>query len=388
MKKYFPLALFIISIFVHFFYYYSAFFGHSLDLFFENVTIGQDFFQVPNAAYSFLRGGDLRGNLPEGLVPYMDCCGVNSNVYHPFFTIITGVPLQMFSPWTSFSLWVAMHLIASIILIYYFLRNYKNNNHLFIALSFYLLNSYHYYEIKHAQYHFLLTFFLIILVSELVRNKNNLTTGVLYFLSLIIKPIGFLWLLPLILFKKYKTAFVSVGIFMAVSIPFLINPAGNYYFSNIIRASSSSLSNYNLMALGHFLNVAPEQFRTIIIISAVFLILFQLFKKPHVFYIFFLWTGFQLIFYSLVFHYYYTILAGFIALGIVLNLFSLKKIEAIPIIFLTLPSPVIIFRLMGDPPILPEKHLSLVALWSVFWLTCLMIIVIWKSLGEKKYVSA
>ena len=388
MKRYFPLIFFIISFFIHLFYYYSAFFGHSLDLFFENVTPGQDFFQIPNAAYSFINGGSLQGNLPKNISPYIICCGVNSNVYHPFFTLLIGIPLQFFSPWTSFSLWVVLHLIFSLMLIYYFWINYKNNSHLFTALSLYLLNSYHYYEIKHAQYHFLLTFFTVILLSELVKNKNNIITGFLYFLSLIVKPLGLLWLIPLFFFKKYKTLFVGIGIFLAVSIPFLISPIGNYYFHNILTTSSSSFSNYNLMALTHFTNISQEQFRIITIISALLLIILQILKRPHIFYVFFLWIGFQLIFFSLSFHYHYIILSGLFALGIVLNLFSIKKIEAIPIIVLTLPSPVIIFRFMGDPPILPEKHLALVALWSVFWLTCLMIIVIYKVWAQKKYVSS
>ena len=388
MKKYFPLALFIISIFVHFFYYYSAFFGHSLDLFFENVTIGQDFFQIPNAAFSLLNGGDLQGNLPSGLKQYTDCCPVNSNVYHPFFTIIIGIPLQLFQPWNAFSIWVIIHLIFTVILIYYLYKNYKNTNLLLITLSFYLLNSYHFYEIKHAQYHFLITFFSVILLSELIKNKNNLSTGLLYFLSLIIKPIGLLWFLPLLIYKKHKTVFIGACIFLIVCLPFLINPIGNYYFSNFIEVSKSQYSNYNLFAIKHFINIDHQFLKIITIFSALFLIFLQIYKRPHIFYVFFLWAGFQLIFYSLVFHYHYTIIPALITLGILLKLFSLRRIEIIPIIFLTIPSPVIVFRLMGDPPILPEKHLALVALWSVFWLTFLMLVTIYRCFKIERYVSS
>lgn len=368
MKK-LQIIIFVFAIAIHVSFYISVYFTHTLDIFFEHVTMGQDFFQIPNAAYSFLHGGTLAGELPKGLSPFIDCCGVNSNVYHPLFTLSVGVPLQFFQPWIAFGIWGTLHLVVSIVIVVFLWKKFRSHKYLYFALSFYLLNSYHYYEIKHAQYHFLLSLFTVLFLYESETKGDTKLAGIWYFLSLLIKPLGILWLLPLTIYRKFQTVITGLGIYLLVSIPFLILSFGAYYFNNLFNASTAQISTYNILALRDFFPIQTEIFRYIIIFFAIFLFIFQIIFKPKLFSIIFLWISFQLIFYSLVFHYHYSILASLICLGILLNVINLKNpLALLSSIMLTIPTPIIFFHLLGDTDILPKQHLSMIALWSIFWL--------------------
>lgn len=365
-------SVFIVSILIHLFFYISANYTHTLDIFFEHVTAGQDFFQIPNAAYSFLHGGSLSGNLPQGIGTYTTCCGVNSNVYHPLFTLLVGIPLQFFQPWTAFAIWEVIHLIASIILVVFLWRKFFDHKYIYLALSIYLLNSYHYYEIQHAQYHFLFNLFTVFFVYESIKNGDSEKAGFWLFLSLLVKPIGLLWIIPLIIYKRFKTLAVGLTLFVLVTIPFIVSNIGNYYINNLLLLSTTQISTYNLFAITNFIPLDIEFFRDLTIIVGFLLVVFQLSKRLDLFKTIFLWISFQLIFYSLVFHYHYSILAGLIAMGVLLDVFVIKrKLTFIPIVMLTLPTPIIFFHILGNPAILPKQHLSLIALWSIFWLLML-----------------
>lgn len=379
-KKNWPLIIFVISILLHLFFYVSAHFTHSLDIFFEHVTRGQDFFQVPNGAHAFWRGGSLQGELPGEIKPYTSCCGVNPNVYHPFFTLLVGTPLQFFSPWTAFGLWTIVHLLVSAMIIIIFWKKFKSHQHLYLALFLYLLNSYHYYEIQHAQYHFLLLLFSLLFLYESCVHGDTKKAGFWYFLSLLIKPIGFLWIIPLLLYKRFKTVIFGLGFYILTSLPFLFWQSGNYYFFNLLSTLRSQRPTYNLLALSHFVQITPDFFKNLSFFTAIFLIVYQIFRKPSLFSIIFLWTAFQLIFYSLTFHYHYSLLAGLISLGILLNIFSVKWTEMVPIFFITIPTPIIFLRLFWKAEaILTDKQLSSIALWSVFWLILLCYRVVFLS---------
>src|SRR3989338_674068 len=386
MKK-LQFVIFLISILIHISFYISAYFTHTLDIFFEHVTIGQDFFQIPNAAYAFLHGGTLDGQLPQGIPPYIDCCGVNFNVYHPLFTLLIGVPLQLFLPWIAFSIWAGLHFLTTLILLIIIWRKFKHHKWVYLALSFFLLNSYQYYEIQHAQYHFLLSLFTLLFLLE-VAKKDSIKGGILYFLALFVKPIGLLWFMPLLLYKKFKVVLFGIGLYSLASLPFIFNSYGKFFFDNLKFVSSTPIASYNLFAITNVFPAIPiENLRYISIIVFIFLIFLQVTKKLPVFSSIFIWISFQLIFYSLVFHYHYSILAGLISLGILMDIFSIKKIEVLPIIMLTIPTPIIFFHLAGDPAILPKNHLSLIALWSIFWLLMLNVLIILPILKKKGTVS-
>jgi hypothetical protein len=378
MSKVIQKIIFILSIFLHIGYYTSAYFTHSLDIFFEHVTMGQDFFQIPNAAYAFIHGGTLTGVLMSNVAAYTSCCGVNSNVYHPLFTLVIGYPLQLLSPWTAFGTWGTLHLLVTIVIVLFLWKKFSKHRYLYLALSIYLLNSYHYYEIQHAQYHFLLNFFTILFLYVIINTKNKILGGILYFLTLLVKPIGLLWVVPLLIGKYFKIVFLGIFLYVAFSIPFAMNPLGNYFFTNLSSVATTSIPSYNLLSLTNLISLNFYHIKILSFCVAAGIIILQIFKKTNIFTTIFLWIGFYLIFYSLVFHYHYSILAGLICLGILFNVFDPRKAEIIPIIFITIPTPILFFHLLGDPAILPAKHLSIIALWSIFWLVSLNLTIIYK----------
>jgi len=82
------------------------------------------------------------------------------------FTLLVGTPLQFFPSWMAFNIWLGVHILSTLFLVFFLWKKFENHKYLYFALSLYLLNSYHYYEIKHAQYHFLLLLFTVMFLYE------------------------------------------------------------------------------------------------------------------------------------------------------------------------------------------------------------------------------
>ena len=122
-----------------------------------------------------------------------------------------------------------------------------------------------------------------------------------------VKPIGFLWILPLILYKKFKTLIFGLGIYLLFSLPFIIFGGGEYYFSNLINSFKAKYPSYNIFALTHFARINPNFFSMLSLLVASLLIWYQISKKPQVFLLIFLWISFQLVFYPYVYPYQYLI---------------------------------------------------------------------------------
>jgi hypothetical protein len=357
--------VFIIAVCFHGFYYISAFSTHTLDALYENITPGQDFFAIPGAAYAFLRGGTLEGSLPANTPPYATCCPVNSNVYHPVFTLLVGVPLQFLAPWTAYFVWVYVHALITLVTILYLWRHNRKNPILYFALSIYLLVSYHYYEIKMAQFHFLVVFFIMLLLHDLEKNGDTIRSGVWLFLSLLVKPIGLLFVIPLLLYKRWKTVLVGLGFFLLATIPTVIKPETRYYILNVINFSKSvSLNHYNLYAVANFLPFSLEQIHWLSYVVAIFLILYQILKKPLLFIVLALWTCFQLLFYNCTFAYHYVVVAVILALSFLFGYLRVTVRTIFIILLFILPTPAIYFHLRGSPAILPYNEYEILAVWS------------------------
>lgn len=297
-------------------------------------------------------------------------------------TLIIGYPLQLFSPWIAFAIWEIIHFLATVLIVLFLWKKFPRHEYLYLALSLYLLNSYHYYEIQHAQYHFLLSLFTVLFIYVISKTNRKTFGGILYFLSLLVKPIGFLWLLPLLIYRKWKIISLGIFLYLITLVPFILNSTGKYFCANLYDASTNLSPSYNLLAIANLYSIDLDLFKIISFFVAIGLLFLQIFKKPHVFSVLFLWISFQLIFYSLAFHYHYSILAGLISLGVLLNIFSVKKFEIIPIILITIPGPAIFFHLTGDPAILPLEHYSIIALWSVFWLLVLDVTLIYNIFSQ------
>lgn len=368
--------IFFISIFIHLLFYLSIPFPFLLNGLFDQVTIGQDFFQIPNGAYSFMHGKSLTGQ--DRL--YTSCCSVNTNVYHPLFTILVGTPLQIFHPWIAYILWVIVHAISTIIIVMFIFQKFKKNAYLYISIALFLLNAFHFYEIHHAQYHFLFNFFTFFFLYEAVKHGDTKKAGLFYFLSLLVKPIGLLWLLPLLFSKRFQTLFIGLFLFLVASVPFYVMDIDKYYFTNLYAVSMATIPSTNLLNL---VWVFPN-FRYLIelfikissYISFILLILFQVYKKPPFHIIIFLWVCFQLLYYNLVFHYHFTTVSIFLCLCYLFKVLSLQKRFIIPIIFLTVPAPFFLYNLGIATSLGLLLNEALSGLWSDLWLIVLIFAIV------------
>lgn len=384
MNKTLQFPLFVLAICIYLFFYISAFETHTLNPFFAPIVVGQDFFQIPNGAYSFLHGGSLNGILPNGIPPYTACCAVNYNVYHPLFTILIGVPLQLFRPWPAFAVWIAVHFVVMTVLVIFLWNKYKTNKYLYLALSLLLLNSYHYYEIWHGQFHFLFNFFTILFLYESATKGDTKKAGLWLFLSLLSKPIGLLWIIPLLLYKRFVTVWLGFGLFVVITLFFTLTPFGSYYLQNFFFVAAATVPTHNIYAIHNLIPSFPlVLIKLTSMLVAIGLIILQITKKPPLFTIITLWIGYQLLFYTLVYHYQYTILAGIFCLGMLLDVFSPRKLIMIPMVFLTLPTPVIFFHLFGVAT-LSLRQYSIIWLYSACWLICFLIILVKTSLTKEK----
>lgn len=376
MSRKFQFGLFLVSIFVYLFFYISAYFTHTLDPFFAHATIGQDFFQIPNGAYAFLHGGTLTGYLPKGAAPYIDCCGVNHNVYHPLFTLLVGIPLQVLPPWTAMIVWAFVHIMVMAILVCFLWRRFHKHKYIYFALSLLLLNANNYYEIWLTQYQFLVNFFTILFLYESIEHGDTGKAGLWLFFSLLVKPIGLLWIIPLLFYKRFKTVIIGFGVFLLVTGVFAVFPFtfGQYYITNFIAVSRAIIPTHNIYSIIYLIPSFPlMDLKLLSIVIAVGLLVFQISKKPPLFTVIALWTGYQLIFYPLVYHYQYTILAGVFCLGILFTFLSLKIIPLLPVIFLTLPAPVIFLHLFGDTSNISHTHAAFIWLYEIFLLICFLV---------------
>jgi hypothetical protein len=387
MKKFF-FGIFVFAIFFHIFFYISALRTNTLEVLYDSTRPGQDFFQIPNAARAFLQGGDLKGEMPDGSKnPYTNCCGVNTNVYHPFFTLLIGLPLQLFSPWTAYYVWEAIHALTTIFLIIFIYTRFKHNKYLYLGLFLFLLHAFHYYEIRNAQFHFLFNFFSFFLIYESVKKGDSVKAGIFLFLSLLVKPIGLLWIIPLLIYRHYKTVFVGLLFFLAVSAPFYMFEIGRYYFSNFLYVSTASIPSDNLLNFVWFFPqhqiIIEKVVKYFMYATFLFFLYLQIYKKPSLFTLFFLWTSFQLLFYNLVFHYQFTVLGLLFCLGILLKDIKIRKMELIPIIFLTIPSPFFLYNIGISSNIGLLFNEATWSLWSDFWLIFLITVISIRIVKEK-----
>jgi hypothetical protein len=356
----------VAAIIIHLLFYVSARSTGWFDPFFEHVTPGQDFFQIPNGAAAYLSGGTLTGHPPARVSRYTNCCGVNDNVYHPLLTILIGIPLQLVPPQAAFDIWLGVHLLVTVLVLVYAWRNFRTHPLIVPAVCLYLINSYHYYEIQHAQFHFLLTASFLLLFLHLVRRGDSVVAGILLWVSLIVKPVGLLFVIPLLLAGYWMTAVVGVGLFAAATVPLLWWAPGKYYLDNMVSAMKSVYPSYNLMAVVRVFPAVPIAAVTVLRnLTAAGLLLYQLVRKPPLIIMLILWTVFQLVFYSGVYHYYYAVTAVLILVAMVTGSIRRSWKSLLAVTLLTIPTPIIFLHRAGDPAILPQEHLSAIALYSV-----------------------
>jgi len=349
----------ILAIVIHLAFYLSALQTHHFDIFFAHGNThelqGIDFFQVPNGAYAWLRGGFLTGELPSDADVPAYAPFSNINVYHPFFTIVVGSVLQLFKAATAFRLWLLFRLVITLVLAITLFKKYRYHQNFPLAICLLIAIFPHYLEIWNGQYHFLLDtaifFFLISNLKEQIPSKKSqIINAFVFTFALLVKPIGLLWAIALFFKKHYTTLALGLFIFIVVSLPYAISGAGLYYFSNLFNRFRDPIGGppgiFNLDALLRYFVVLKPYANLVKISTALILLRIQTRVKPNFFVSLFMWTSFYLLFYDLVFEYHYTSLAPFLALGVLTQKSFNKKIVKISALSYLLPTPFIFFYLL------------------------------------------
>lgn len=351
--------LLILGFIIYFLFNLSALKSNWLDFFFFGSSIhyccqGIDFYGIPNGVYSFINGGQLSGaNLPESIKPFSGNILSNPNDYHPITALIVGSLIIIFDPNKSFYYWMLIKILITIPVVYYFYKNFSDNKLINLAIFLFLANFSQYNEIRISQYQFIFNISLIFFLISIVKNKDELERGILYFLTLIAKPISLLFIPVLILKKFYAPAFIGISIFLVSTITFNILNIGNYFTDNLIYhlLNPKEGKSIDYMSLDAFLrytfNLSPEfiKYLKYAVLLSVYLLAFN--KKTNILTLIFLLTSYFLFFYDHLFQYHFSVLGAVLPLCLLILPNFQTKLVKILILTTCIPTVFFILRLLN-----------------------------------------
>lgn len=321
-------GLVYLGVFVYLLFLVSVVWTGWFNIFFSGAALhegakGIDFYQLPDGAWAFWHGGSLTGAvLPDG-AQYAQPNFANPNVYHPLFTLTLGSLLALFTPEQSPYIWLGLKAILTLLLVAYFVWNFRQHKYVGFAAFIILANFSSYLELAAWQFHFVLNFFLFLLLILLVKKGSGVWAGVFYWLGMLVKPIGIL-LVPTLIFKgRWKLALIGVGCFGVFTLICLFGGAGNYYTDNLINNLSLSGTLgpnqiITLSALLHYMTQWPDiiyhAIQDIVLLVIVFLGTLKRIALPKavLFYM-----AYFLCFYEQVFEYQWSTLAYILAVCMV-----------------------------------------------------------------------
>lgn len=387
--------LLVLGFLIYFLFNLSALTDHFFDFFFFDSSThhccqGLDFYQVPNAAYAFFHGGELTGSLPDGIKKYSQNYVTNWNVYHPLLTLTLGSFFILFDPEISIRLWTFIKIFVTLGVVYYIYKNFKENKYLNFALFIFLINFSQYNEIRISQYQFLFNVFLLFFLINLVKNKNNLEGGILYFLTLIAKPIGLLWI-PVLLVKKKFSVLVLGSLSFAIStLTFYLLGIGQYFIDNVSYHIFHPMetNNIDFMSLEAILRnsfgISLDAVRIIKMITLGIIYLIAFSKRVNVLKATFLLVLYFLFFYDLVFQYHFSVLGPLLSICLLALSDFQTRFARILILIVSLPNTFFVFRLLNlgivNNPVLGAdpifKTQQIVSFFQILPILLLVIIVL------------
>ncbi len=350
--------LLILGFLIYFLFNISALKTNWFDYFFFGSSIhyccqGLDFYQIPNGAYSLFNGGELTGEVKTGIKRYSDPYVGNYNVYHPLLTIILGGFLIQLSPDYSIFTWDIIKIIITLLTVFYIYINFKDNKYLNLSFFIFLTNFSQYNEIKLSQFQFLFNISVLYLLINLVKNKSKLEGGILFFLTLIAKPISLLLLPVLILKKKFLIATIGICVFLISTLTFNILGIGGYYVENIKYhllnpVATEGIDFMSLDALlRNTLNLSTETIRYLKFSILLIIYLLALGKKSNALAIIFILMVYFLLFYDLVFQYHFSILGPILSICLLALPSFQTKLARILILVINLPTVFFILRFLN-----------------------------------------
>lgn len=315
-----------------------------------NVFQGIDFYQVPRGAWALWHGGSLTGDpLGDGTV-YAQGQTVNVNVYHPLFTILIGSFLLLFSPSQAFYVWLWIKLAISLLAVAYFYRSFRDHKYVQFAVFILLVSFSEYVELAAGQFHLILNVLLLLFFISLVKKRPDAWNDPFYYLSMLVKPIGFLFVPILIIKRRWKIAVLGVSMFALST--WLLNSIGGYYLDNLIANilhpdNPGPTQIITLNALLHYSTHWPDMAYTLIRYGVLaIVVLLSSFRRIHISSAIFLMVVYFLMFYNLVYEYDWSTLSYIIAVCIVCNPSFQTKLSRVCILLTCLPSCFVILRLL------------------------------------------
>jgi hypothetical protein len=344
---------------IHLLFYLSIFQTRWLDIFFTGNSLhhccqGMDFYQVPRGADAFLHGGSLSGDgLPENQ-GYAHEFVTNANVYHPLFTLVVGSYLALFPANISFHLWIFFKLVITLTMIFYFYQYFKTHKYVDFAIFVLLVSTTQYQEIAISQYQFVLNVFLLLMLITIARGKSKAAGGFFYFCSLLVKPVGILWVPTLLRNRQWKIAVVGIIGFLLGTGIFLYKDIGKYYLDNLTYfLSAPPLEGPDqIVTLASLLKFSTPLDAQLLLwlqrACLVGMLLLSCLKRVHVFKAIFLAIAYYLLFYNRVYEYHYTTLAPILAFCVLYCPEFQTKPGRIFILLTCLPSAFVVMRLLGD----------------------------------------
>lgn len=393
--------LIILGVIINISFFISAFSTGWYDYFFFGSSIhyccrGLDFFAVPNGAYSFYHGGDFSGRMPYSLPPYSIGFPSNLNLYHPFFTLFLGSFFLLFQPNIAFYLWMGIKFIYTMLVAYYLHKTFSHSKALPLALFVFLANFAQYNEIKISQYQFIFNIFLLLFLVALVK-KQHIVAPIIYFLiTLLVKPLGLLWLPTLLIKRRFRLAIISVLLFIVLTLPFIINRTGMYYVDNLTSVFFHPIytNTIDIMSLDAFLrsafNITPHTITILKALSILIISLLAFSKRISLFKCIFFLVVYFLCFYDLLYQYHFSILGPVFTVG----LLSDRDFRTLPakILILISTGPTIFFllrffnydfiwdRLLGPNPTITGWQL--VSFFQLLPILLLVIVVFFRPVKE------
>ncbi len=392
----FKSKLLILGFTIYFLFNISALYNHFLDFFFFGSSIhhccaGLDFYQIPNGLYAFIHGGSLDGTLPKGLIQYSKEYATNYNVYHPFLTIVLGGIFVLFDHEISIKLWTILKIFITLGTCFYIYKNFHGNKYLNFALFIFLINFSQYNEIKISQYQFIFNISILFLLINLIKDKSAFEGGVLYFINLISKPVGLLFIPIFILKKKWYVLISGIGVFIISTLTFKLLGVGDYYINNIfghlfnpIPTKEIDFLSFDALLRNGF-GISQNSVKVIKFIILILIYAFSIGKHVSITKSIFLLIVYFLFFYDLVFQYHFSVLGPVLAVCVLALTDFQTKISRLLILIISFPNLFFIFRALQigvvnspalgiDPTLSTWRFVSLIQILPIALLTAIVII--------------
>jgi hypothetical protein len=193
---------------------------------------------------------------------------------------------------------------------------------------------------------------LFLMLIALAKNEKSRLGGVLYFLTLISKPIGLLWI-PVMFFKRqWKMLLIGLGLFLFTTCAFLYNHLGDYYVENLwgnffTPNKAGPIQIFTLDALLRYSTPLPDSALTAIKLSClVLVIILSSCKRVSLQTGIFLAIAYYLSFYDMTFEYHYTTLIPILAICLVTRPEFQQLSSRICITLISLPNVLFLLHLL------------------------------------------